>query len=370
VNVRYNSPPGPILDLATSRFDISINNIYLASHPLARPPSPFAWLERWLGLRAYGAEVSNAVPPYDVFGQNELQFYFDTRPLHRGDCVAIPSSPRVSIDPESTLDLSRAYHFTELPNLSFFVSSGFPFTRLADLSGTAVVLPNRPSPLEEKAFLDLMGRLGALTGYPVVGLTVVQPGEVATVADRDLLVLSTFRGLQGAPDLLERGPLRVSGTRLDITLSDRIPGLPLLFGDPVGEQRRAASARLAATGDAEIALILGTESPLQHGRSLVALLAATPEALDGAVATLSDSSRAFLIQGDLSILSGAKPVSYRIGSTYTVGHLPLWVWPSWYFRNSPLSLLALLVIGALLGTVLFMRVLPKLARARLGSRAP
>ena len=29
------------------------------------------------------------------------------QPLHRGDCVAIPSDLRMSVDPESTIDLSR-----------------------------------------------------------------------------------------------------------------------------------------------------------------------------------------------------------------------------------------------------------------------
>lgn len=108
--IHYNVPPGPILDLATSRLDVSVNNIYLASYPLARIPSLFTRLEQWLGFAAYGNDVRVAVPPYDVFGQNELEFYFDTRPLHRGDCVAIPSPPPVSISPDSTLDLSRAYH--------------------------------------------------------------------------------------------------------------------------------------------------------------------------------------------------------------------------------------------------------------------
>jgi cellulose synthase (UDP-forming) len=54
----------------------------------------------------------------------------------------------MSVDQDSLLDLSTAYHFTSLPNLAFFVNSGFPFTRLADLSETAVVSPQQPSQLK------------------------------------------------------------------------------------------------------------------------------------------------------------------------------------------------------------------------------
>jgi cellulose synthase (UDP-forming) len=53
-----------------------------------------------------------------------------------------------------------------LPNLSFFASSGFPYTRMADLSGTAVVLPERPNAVEISAFLELVGRLSSQVGHP------------------------------------------------------------------------------------------------------------------------------------------------------------------------------------------------------------
>ena len=107
-----------------------------------------------------------------MFGENDLQLFFDARPLNRGDCVAIPKDIHLSVDPNSTIDLSSAYHFTQLPNLAFFVNSGFPFTRMADLSDTVVVLPQQPRSVELSAFLELMGNLGALTFQPVNRVTV------------------------------------------------------------------------------------------------------------------------------------------------------------------------------------------------------
>ncbi len=62
-----------------------------------------------------------------------------------------------------------------LPNLEIFANAGYPFTRKADLSDTAVVLPDIPSTDEIELFLTLMGHFGAQTGYPVLNVTVTNP---------------------------------------------------------------------------------------------------------------------------------------------------------------------------------------------------
>ncbi len=91
MDIRFRAPPGPIVDLAVSRLDVGINNLYLASMPLADAPSRnAAWLSRIanFGVPQPGSRID--VPAYDISAQNDLQFFFDTRPLHRGDCMAIP----------------------------------------------------------------------------------------------------------------------------------------------------------------------------------------------------------------------------------------------------------------------------------------
>ncbi len=351
--VHYRAPPGPIIDLSVSRLDVGINDLFLGSLPLARAPNG-SWLGRLLGAGDESGTGRLDVPPYYVFGQNDLQFFFDTRPLHRGACTAVPADLRESIDPDSTIDLSRAYRFAALPNLAFFVNSGFPFTRMADLSETAAVVPDQPSSVELSAFLDMMGRIGALTGYPVLRLAVVRPGETATVADRDLLVIGTLPRLGNAAELLRLSPVRLEGSRLGIDLGGRLQAVSWLFDDEGEQQRRDAAARLGAPMSDDMAALIGTESPLRRGRSVVALLAAAPQALEGMVATMRDSQQAPHIQGDLAILSAGRATAYRVGSTYTVGHLPFWVWPSWFLRGSPVSVLGVMLAGcALLALVFF-----------------
>ena len=59
-----------------------------------------------------------------------------------------------------------------MPDLAAFGSSGFPFSRLADLSESAVVLPPKPEQGDLSAYLSLMGLMGNVTGYPAHAVTV------------------------------------------------------------------------------------------------------------------------------------------------------------------------------------------------------
>ena len=349
MELRYRAPPGPIEDLAVSRLDIGINDLYLASLPLAAEPSRTAsWFSRLFNFGVTAPTSRVDVPAYQVFGQNDLQFFFDTRPLHRGDCVAIPQDVRMAVDPDSTFDISRAYRFSELPNLAYFVSSAFPFTRMADLSETAVVLPDRPTPIEVGAFLDMMGRIGSLTGYPVIRLAVVGPDGLNSVADRNILLMGTISRLGNAASLLRDSPYRVDGNKLRIELPSGLDSVRRLFGDPQRSDRTRAATVLQAAAGPDTGAIVGVQSPLSSGRSVVALLGGAPEAVGTLVTTLRDPDQAPLIQGDLALLAGSRFTSYRVGGQYAVGRLPFWLYPSWLLRDQPLGIVFVMVIGSIL----------------------
>ncbi len=160
-------------------------------------------------------------PPYDVFGNNALQFFFDTRPLNRGACGAVPADPTMGIDPNSTISLARGYHFAEMPNLAFFVSAGFPFTQMADLSNTTIVLPDTPNTGEISAYLGMMGRFGFLTGYPAMQVTVARPEEEATLQKGDILVMGTFDHLGSLTDILKNVPISIGSDQISIKVGDQ-----------------------------------------------------------------------------------------------------------------------------------------------------
>ena len=346
MDVKFRAPPGPIVDLAPSRLDFGINGIYLntASLGLAQGSS---WLLQTLGLGGARGEAKVTVPAYDVFGYNDLQFYFDAQPLHRGDCVAIPTDLRMSVDPDSTIDLSKGYRFAEMPNLQFFVNSGFPFTRMADLSDTAVVLPERPSAQEIGVYLDMMGRLASLSGYPPVKMALVRASETARVGNRDLLIIGTIAHLQGAADLMGHGPLGISGGRLSVSFPAQLESVRRLFVGEENADRHRAAAALDAGATDPVAALIGFESPYSSHRSVVAMLAGTGDTLEAAVGTVRDSESSAFVQGDLAILTTGKVTSYRVSEPYTVGNLPFWLWPGYILRDQAYAVIVLTLVGSL-----------------------
>jgi len=210
----------------------------------------------------------------------------------------------MSVDPDSTVDLSRSYHFALMPNLAFFANAGFPFTRMADLSETVIILPDGVTPIELQAFLDLMGRFGAITETPATKLSVMRPGGVQEIGDRDVVLLGTISRLGSALSLLEGSPYRRDGNRLQVEIGSPLDSVRRLFGDPAGLDRKRATATLAASIGNGMSALVSAQSPLHGGRTVVAMLGGSPAAIADLLATLRNHQQAALIQGDLSLVAG------------------------------------------------------------------
>ncbi|WP_181881931.1 cellulose biosynthesis cyclic di-GMP-binding regulatory protein BcsB, partial [Escherichia coli] len=73
---------------------------------------------------------------------------------------------------DSTIDFSKYHHFIAMPDLRAFVSAGFPFSRMADLSETVVVMPEKPGATQVEILLNTLGLIGAQTGFPAINLTI------------------------------------------------------------------------------------------------------------------------------------------------------------------------------------------------------
>ncbi|MBB2200511.1 UDP-forming cellulose synthase catalytic subunit [Gluconacetobacter tumulisoli] len=343
---RIHAPLASNFDLEQSRVDVSLNGLYLHSYawrPARRLPR---WIAQYLPLHSALEEDRLALPSWGVYGQNALQFYFDGRPIARRDGGIVAQDMAVSIDPDSTLDFRRAHHFTTLPNLAYFANSGFPFTRMADLSDTVVVLPDQPGAAVTTAFLDLMGVLGSYTWYPAERLTIMGASGIATVPDSDLLVMDTLQGSGPIASLLDQTPYRIENGRLHVAERSILNGIRYVFaGGPVDETRTVTldgSLDLQSGG-----ALIGARSPLGGQRSMVMMLAGTPQGLDDLVHALQAPERQRGIQGDLTVINGDKIVASRNGPIYTVGTLPWWLWFDWFLRGHPVRVTVFTVLGAL-----------------------
>jgi len=207
------SPP---ISSSASRLDVSINNQYLRTLPLAGA----GWWDSLFGAQGASSNDSSAsivLPRYNLFGQNELIFDYNLIIADKKKCEGtLPDNVRVSVRPSSSIDLSRAYHALHMPDLATFAGAGYPFTIRPDLSETTVLMGGQPSAGAVEAFLVLMGRMGDSTGAPVTGVVVANAVDGERLQGRDIIVIGGS-SVAGSDQLFAGAPVRYENGRLQVT---------------------------------------------------------------------------------------------------------------------------------------------------------
>lgn len=368
--VRYRYPRGDWMDLERSRLDVSINGQYLKSLP-ATGPNLLDDVRDIVGDDFVLNEARVKVPPFQVYGRNRLDFFYDLRPKKKGECEGVlPTNIVSAIDPDSTIDISGAERFAVMPNLSYFAGAGFPYTKFADMGETAVILPERPKADEIRAFLDLMGRFTEFTGFPPLRLTLLYgAGDLTPARGKDVIVIGTLDDRLKLDALAADGPLKVTDGRLSITTGRPIDrAYALLDGDDWVEQQREAGELLMTSPD--FAGLIGQRIAGDAGdRSLVMVVASKSERLPVLVRSLSDPEVNAAVQGDFAVLDGDAVHSFRVGDTYTVGSLGFYGELRWYFRNRPLVLIVFAVGAMVLIGIVVYTLLRLITKARLRRKA-
>jgi len=365
---RYTVRPRP----DRSSMNISMNNSFVQALPIpAISPSRFS-LKDLLGR--FGVETSGTgvarrfvrVPPLLLTPRSTLRMHFFYDIPNTGECAGrLMQNVEGAIDPDSTIDVSSFPHYMALPDLAAFANSGFPFTRMADLSRTAVVLPDDPTPGDYSLYLLAMGRMGESTGYPVTGVTVGTAADVNRFADKDLLML----GGPGRQPLLQSWaksmPFSGDGETSTFRLSDLAFRLQDWWHGPRGVERAPARADLSLVSNGGAALIAGFESPLRSGRSVVALIAAPGEPEAEMNAALLDADVLPSIQGAMNVIHGRSVTVTSNGEAYYIGYLSPIEYLRWIFSSHPLLLMLGGVIAAIVIAALFYRMLRAIAARRL-----
>lgn len=333
-----------------SRLDVAVNGQFMKSFPLE--PGEFK-SEQLLTLPLWFATDDQAralrMPGLKTTQVNNLSFSFEYAQESMGGnangrCdLVLPPAHQVRIDDSSTIDFTGYRHFIEMPDLKAFANAGFPFSRMADLADTQVVMPAKPHPAQLTTLLNAVGAIGAETGYPALSLRIVNDWDQARGEDLDTLLIGSLpKEFQqdAEPDALLAStsswinqPHRDYRDDLLSTLADREP-----------------QARVGMSGNQAIAAILGLQSPTHEQRSLVALLADGPAGVTLLNDTLQNASLRGQVAGSVAIIRESGVKSLAVGERYEVGYLPWWerVWQ--LFANYPLrlaglTLLCMLVLG-------------------------
>ncbi|RKP54539.1 cellulose biosynthesis cyclic di-GMP-binding regulatory protein BcsB [Pararobbsia silviterrae] len=276
---------------------------------------------------------------------SQLQFRYMYDYIKQGECRdIIIDNVRGAIDPESTIDLTRYPRYIAMPNLAAFAQAGFPFTRMADLSDTDVVLGANAGPAEYSAYLAVMGRMGDSTGYPARGVTVLRGQRIDAVpSDKDLFVIASGADQAWLKDWAQYMPAAYDRDA-QFSLSDlptRVLGWfhsnPRLDSEP-------SRASLAYTGSGVSAVLAGFESPKAPGRSVVLLASNQPDGLKDAVTALLGvpTYDKQPIQGSVVSIRGKEVDSLVSAQTYYLGHLGIWRAIDWWLASFGLSLIGVL----------------------------
>jgi cellulose synthase (UDP-forming) len=305
LSYRYNGVPLG----SGSTLQVYVNGAYVSSTPMPHTDKASEVLETVV-----------PIPTVDLRPfANTMQLKFMFRIASKGSCEAAPLNLQGAVLKDSYLDITGIPHTAALPNLELFADAGYPFTRKADLAGTAVVLPDRPSAGELEMFLTLMGHFGAETGYPVLGVTVTNAAHVTGDGTRDYLVMGTVADQPALQTLDAQLPVEVdaSGLKIHDALGffDRYPWLR-----PGGSriQDHASFGELVSGGLPD-ALIEGAEWPAGSHRSVVVMVLRDPALIPNLLAAFLNSSQPDISQS-VSVLHGEQFSSYRIGGgLYRVG---------------------------------------------------
>lgn len=358
---RYTMPP--VKD--SSRMDISLNDQFLQSFSLNSAQDVNKLILRLpvlQGLLDGKSEVT--IPALRLGAVNQLRFDFQyMNPMPGGsidNCITFqPVQNHVVIGDDSTIDFSKYYHFIALPDLRVFANAGFPYSRMADLSDTLVVVPKAPTQGQVATLLQALGGIGSQTGLAAINLQMTDDGNQIKNKDADLLLIGAI------PSSLKDDTkinLLVEATKSWVKMPMRHYDLASIYPD---DDARTPNTRTDITSSGPMAAVIGFQSPYNDQRSVVALLADSPRGNELLTNALNDSGKRAAMFGSVAVIRESGVNSLRVGDIYYVGHLP-WFERIWFaLSNHPILLAIFAAISIVLLAWVLWRMLRIISRRRL-----
>jgi cellulose synthase (UDP-forming) len=225
-----------------------------------------------------------------------------------------------------------------MPNLQLFANAGFPFTRMADLSQTTVVLPANPTAAEIELYLGLMGHFGAQSGYPALRVTVAGPSTVIS-DNSDYLVIGTASDQPAFTSLNPLLPVAIDPAGFHLTHPGRqLPALANKAGSWWPDWLHATAGRNPFPIDDTVsdAMVEEIESPSSPQRSFVLIALRDGAAADPFSTAFVQRSQSDDMTHAVSLLRNGQFHSYSVdGATYHLGDISWFatmrIWLTQYF---------------------------------------
>ncbi|MFK8256181.1 cellulose biosynthesis cyclic di-GMP-binding regulatory protein BcsB [Erwinia sp. AnSW2-5] len=347
VQLNYRFPSESWIDEDSSLLNVTLNGTFLRNLTVNK----VGLLENiWhrLGGDARQEKYSLKLDPYLIYGDNQMQLYFNIKPKASAPCSVLTNNNIKSrIEDDSFIDLSHTRHFTLLPNLSYFVGASFPFSRLADYSQTVLMLPEKPSDAEISTLLDMAGRSGNATGV-ALSQNSVMFGIPATgtlrgrLENSDILSVSTLAQVNFNREMLASSPYELNNHTLGVKVPNTLDNLRgWLTGD---WYRQTLDADRYFSSNEDWRGFISYRSPWNSSRLVVMTVATDDNQLARLHTDMTSSRINAGIRGDTAIITDENGIrSFRVGAQFPSGQMPWYMMVVWYANQHAvlLSLLAL-----------------------------
>ncbi|MDD2721891.1 MAG: cellulose biosynthesis cyclic di-GMP-binding regulatory protein BcsB [Gallionella sp.] len=287
------------------------------------------------------------IPSERLTGKDTISIRFTFIDKETKVCETAFVTDEIKIDPGSTIDLEGQPRRVTLPDLRYLAYNGFPYSKMADLSETVVLLPDSPDHNEIDSMLTLLGHVGNKSGYPATGVSVASIKQAEKFADKDILVIGSLTGLR---PLLESW-----ASDIQVNLLGKDQPSPKLGLDLLHKLMHWGEQTLLFNGlRGEQAMVLvGFESPMQSQRSVVMLTARDSSNLLTEAITLNTLDKAKDFNGDVVVISSEDSldsvVAFDWAEKYSNGRLTFWQW----FNDNKTHNPVLAALAAILLTLLF-----------------
>lgn len=348
LNIRYRYSPTKKVD--DSQLSVLVNDLFLQGYALnEKGVGDGSELDK---LRVpvvddliFGVKNEILIPGFRLGEKNKIQFDYKFTKPEGGNCSDITSTYMYGeIDGDSTLDLRGFPHYMAMPDMKSFMNLGFPFTRMADLSETAIYLNSKPSADELQAYLEILGAMGSSTGVTATKFSLFHTAPFDGVENKDLLIIGVIPE-EFMPKIEENWH------------STLLAQINKTITSP--EQEYSSNF----SNENQLGALIGFESPWQKNKSAVAIVASQATELKNITSILINKK--LKINGTATLFRGDEIVGVEENKTYFVGELPLYKLIWFHFSDSPilLGLLTFLMTGLIILVV--WRLLKYIAYIRL-----
>lgn len=344
LNYRFTPAEGA----TENQLTVKVNDLFVKAFPLDGDEQVENGRRMRIPLIDSGlfSEHSVSIPAFKMGLINELQFQFAF--AQPANCLIKPlDSNYGAIDGDSSIDLSGYSHYVALPELSLTAKTGFPYTRMHDLSETVMIVAEQPSAEAKQLSLRLAAEFARSTGAAGTGLTITTLDQFNPKANVDVILVG--------PEVLADWRQRYGDEALQRELrAQPLAGREDLFNNPKRYFENSGPS----------AAIVAFASPFHKQRTVTVYTATSEDFLARINEVLRDAQAANNVAGFLTVMTPVQVNSFAAHQHYYVGNLSGLTYYAYHLSKYPLLVvfIALLLLG--IAAIFLRKIFGAIARKR------